>query len=543
MINNISIKIKLFVSAIVPIIGLVVVLLSALYQLKEADLGVARIYDDRVVPLKDLKVIADDYAVSVVDSVNKTNAGIFSAEQALKLISSSDKQIKQKWHKYLSTELTSDEKKLVTEAEVLFLKADLAIEKVVAFLAQSKGSLKGKLDLFDGPLYSTIDPISDKINQLIHLQLAEAQKERLRIEDAYHSTIIQLSSITALIILMTIGLSMLFYRVLITPLQQMQLTIERIASESDLTLSLSDTGTNELGQISKSFNSMIKQMHDIIVHISTVTEQIASASSKMTNISENSNKSIELQNHEIEQVVTAMNQMVATSQEISNNASLADKDALETSHYAKQGSSIVNEAVTATNALVMDVKNVSNRIKTLENESESIGSVVDVIKGIAEQTNLLALNAAIEAARAGDQGRGFAVVADEVRTLAQRTHVSTQEIQEAIERLQVGTNNAVSAMSNGQEKAETAGEKAIEAGEALQTISSAIDNITNLNALIAVASQEQTSVSEEINRSLNKLHEASNDSSVGAQQISQFSAELYSLSEGLETMVKKFRIV
>jgi len=329
---------------------------------------------------------------------------------------------------------------------------------------------------------------------------------------------------------------------MIFPLQHMQQTIEQISSESDLTLTLNIKGDNELGSIATSFNNMIEQMNHIIGQILVATNQLATAAGDMTEISVNANSSIDTQRDETEQVAAAMNEMMATAQEIAKNAEIADCDAKNTSDQAEQGSNIVNQAVIATNALISDVENVSMRIKTLEGDSESIGSIIDVIKSIAEKTNLLALNAAIEAARAGDQGRGFSVVADEVRTLAQRTQISTQEIQEGIERLQSGTSNAVHAMGDGQEKAENAGQKASQAGDTLAAISKAIKNITNMNALIASASSEQTSVSEEINKSLTNLHDASNQSSEGVQKISLSSKELYLLSDKLKEMVAKFRI-
>ena len=540
MFNDISIKIKLIVSSIVPIVGLIVVLAAGLMELREAKQGVNRIYDDRIIPLEDLKVIADNYAVSVIDAINKANAGLISVENSLESIQVSALQTQVKWKKYIATELTAEEQVLVGEAEVLFNTANLAIEEVTQQLKKLTGNVKGELAEFDGPLYAQIDPISDKINQLMQLQLSEAKKERVLIDLAYDNTLISQGIIAALVILFMFLMSIFLYRTLMFPLKEMQNTIETIASESNLTLTLSVNSKNELGQIAISFNKMIQQMYGIITHISTASDKIATASNDMTELSNQANASIESQHHEIEQVAAAMHQMVSTAQQIASNAELADKDARDTKEYANQGSLIVNQAVSATNALVLDVQSVSQKIKTLEADSESIGSVVDVIKGIAEQTNLLALNAAIEAARAGDQGRGF--VADEVRTLAQRTQVSTQEIQEAIERLQGGTDNAVAAMSIGQERAQTASAKALKAGEALETISIAVTNITDLNALIASASQEQTTVGEQINQSLSNLHLVSNVSSEGAQKISQYSEGLDNLAGELRVVVKQFNI-
>ncbi|WP_292952831.1 MULTISPECIES: methyl-accepting chemotaxis protein [unclassified Neptuniibacter] len=236
-----------------------------------------------------------------------------------------------------------------------------------------------------------------------------------------------------------------------------------------------------------------------------------------------------------------MNEMVSTSQDVATNAEHADSQARLMQDQASQGNDIVSAAVTSTNSLVNNVAVVSERISAVENDSDSIGSVIGVINDIAEQTNLLALNAAIEAARAGDQGRGFAVVADEVRTLAQRTQQSTTEIQNAIERLQSGTRSVVTAMEKSQQEAELTGEKASQAGEALQGISEAVGMITDMNTHIASASEEQTSVAEEINRSLVSINDASQESSDGAVQISAASDELARLAVDLNAKVQQFK--
>lgn len=540
MLKDVSIKSKLITLLVAPIVSILFISVLMLNQLSNTQQGVERIYNDRVVPLEDLKTIADNYAVFVIDAINKANAGLISVEEADEGISTSEQQIAELWQKYMATELTAEESKLANEAEVLFTKANEALANVHTQLASFSGNAQGKLNHLDGPLYRDIDPISEKITELVNLQLKVAELEKNQIQSSYNNFLVVLVVVGILISTLLAGLGVLMNSSLIKPLNHIHKTIVSIVEESNLAKELKVSGKNELGAIASSFNEMMSQMRELIVRITTTTGDLSESANKMTAVSNNANKSINTQRKEIEQVAAAMNEMVSTAQEISKNANEADTGARETSQEAQSGNKVAAQAVLATNALVSDVQNVSVSIKSLEADSESIGSIVDVIKGIAEQTNLLALNAAIEAARAGEQGRGFAVVADEVRNLAQRTQSSTQEIQQAIENLQEGTRTAVAAMANGQQKAEGAGERAEEAGQALGTIAHSVKGITEMNALIATASEQQTYVSEEINQSLTTLQSASNESSEVAEQISQESGRLFELSDELQQVIARY---
>ncbi|MEM5527277.1 methyl-accepting chemotaxis protein [Gammaproteobacteria bacterium AS21] len=542
MIGSLSIKNRIIVLCVLPVIALIVMLFIVLSELKHTAEGVDRIYLDRVVPLKDLKVISDDYAILVVDAVNKANAGLITAEDTAKIIRSSEDQIQEKWQKFLATTLTAEEEKLASEAEILFKTADAAIIKVEKLLTGMKGNIAGQLDAIDGHLYESVEPISEKVTELFNLQLKVAKEEHDAIITEYEDNKVYLIILFVVIVSVLTLLGTAVYRSIIGALNRIKETVERIVDESDLSIEIEVKRDNELSSIVRSFNKMIVKTRGVISQMAESSEKLSVSARELTSVSNESKKSINIQREEIEQVSAAMNEMSATAQEIFNNAETADQGAKETSLEAQDGSVIVEQAVSATNLLVMDVESVSERIKKLTIDSDNIGSIVDVIKSIAEQTNLLALNAAIEAARAGDQGRGFAVVADEVRTLAQRTQVSTTEIQKAIESLQEGTSNASSAMQTGQKNANGAGTKAEEAGEALKKIAESVQKITNMNALIASASEEQSSVSEEINKSLVTLHSASNDSSAGAEQIAIASEELYLLSNDLKMAISQYKL-
>jgi methyl-accepting chemotaxis protein len=270
--------------------------------------------------------------------------------------------------------------------------------------------------------------------------------------------------------------------------------------------------------------------------------QLASAAEETSAVTTQTNAGISQQLSETSQVATAMNEMSATVQDVARNAVEAATAAKDADVTFDEGKKVVDRVISAIGELAGEVESAANVIQQLEEESRNIGSVLDVIKSIAEQTNLLALNAAIEAARAGEQGRGFAVVADEVRTLAGRTQESTQEIEEMISRLQSGTDNAVKVMESGKEITQVGVDQAAAAGEALQTINAAVEQISGMNTQIASAAEEQSAVAEEINRSIVSINEVAEQSSIGAQQTAAASDDLAKLAEQLKALVERFKV-
>lgn len=312
--------------------------------------------------------------------------------------------------------------------------------------------------------------------------------------------------------------------------------------EGDLTLRLNVSGTDEIGQLAESFNGFISKMQELIREVTSSTSQLSAAAEEMSMITDETRTGVQRQQSETALVATAVNEMSSTVHEVANSAETAASAASQADSQSEQGKQVVSSTVSSIRTLASEVETAATVISLLEKDSESIGSVLEVIRGIAEQTNLLALNAAIEAARAGEQGRGFAVVADEVRSLASRTQESTQEIQEMIERLQKGSRDAVKAMQSGQDQAQQTVEQALQAETSLGEISTAVAQINEMNAHIAEASRQQGEVVEEINKNIVNITQVADASANGADQLSTASQEMANLAVNLESQVSHFKI-
>jgi methyl-accepting chemotaxis protein len=297
-----------------------------------------------------------------------------------------------------------------------------------------------------------------------------------------------------------------------------------------------------IGEIIDAFNIMASNLRDMIGQISGATTQLAAAAEQTSTITDETSQGVQAQQAEIDSIASAMDEMTSTVQEVARNAADASNAADAADSEAKSGALVATEAIGGIGSLVTEVDAAASVIRNLEQESENIGSVLDVIRGIAEQTNLLALNAAIEAARAGEQGRGFAVVADEVRTLASRTQQSTQEIQDMIQRLQSGAGNAVKVMEGAQGKAQESSDLVEKAAESLAMIAGSVSAINDMNTMIASAAEEQSAVAAEMQSNMGNIREVADRSAEGAQQTAQASEELARLAAEQQALMAQFRM-
>lgn len=325
------------------------------------------------------------------------------------------------------------------------------------------------------------------------------------------------------------------------PLQAVVSNLQEIA-DGNLTSSIDITSSDEIGQLQTAMKDTVSNLRNMLNEVNKMTDQLAESSAHMHLITDQTRHGVERQHSDVELVASAMTEMTSTVQDIARNASHAAQAAEDADAEAQKGASVVDKAINSINSLASDIEQSTGVIDSLREHSLSIGAILEVIRSISEQTNLLALNAAIEAARAGEQGRGFAVVADEVRTLASRTQQSTQEIQSMIERLQSGAVLAVEAMEKSRATANLNVELAANAGKSLKLITSAVDTISQMNLQIASASEQQSSVAEEINQNVVNIKNIADMTADGAMNTLQASEELQSLAEDLRVLVSRFRL-
>ncbi|WP_458735002.1 methyl-accepting chemotaxis protein [Zobellella taiwanensis] len=337
------------------------------------------------------------------------------------------------------------------------------------------------------------------------------------------------------------ALAWLLTRSIVQPISDAVKVAEVIAA-GDLTRPVKVSGKDEPARLLAALGRMQRSLQDTVKLISDSSHQLASTSEELSSVTEDSTRGLHQQSQELEQAATAVTEMTTAIEEVARNAATTSQESELADERAQFGRERVGQTVTSIEGLAGEIGETMQEIETLATRVNDITTVLDVIRAIADQTNLLALNAAIEAARAGESGRGFAVVADEVRALAHRTQESTKEIEQMIQAVQRGSQEAVAAMQSSNSRTGDTLKIAREAGDALVQIATSISQINDRNVAIASAAEEQAQVAREVDGNLVNIRDLSVQTSAGANQTSASSQELARLAGELNTLVTRFVI-
>ncbi|KAA8704616.1 HAMP domain-containing protein [Pseudomonas proteolytica] len=332
-----------------------------------------------------------------------------------------------------------------------------------------------------------------------------------------------------------------FYASTRTTLRRLGAMMDKVAA-GDMTVSFKSQSRDELGELGEVFNGTVAKIHDLIERVGQTVQEVEHQAGQVESVSARSNQAVSGQRSQIEQVATAMNQMSATAHEVARSAAAAVSSAHSVNDETLSGRGLVQSQQGSIAQLASEIDQSVLVINQLAIDSQSISSVLEVIKSIAEQTNLLALNAAIEAARAGEQGRGFAVVADEVRTLARRTQHSTEEIEQMIAKLHQGVGAAVKAMGSSHKMASGTVGQSEKVQLALENILGAVGMIVDQNQQIAAAVEQQTAVAHDIDQNIVEINRAGEHAAQGAHQTEEASRQLSLQVIELKKLIGAFRV-
>ncbi|CAG0966132.1 Methyl-accepting chemotaxis protein IV [Burkholderiales bacterium] len=511
-----------------------------LYGMKSMVAGLETVYSDRVVPLRDLKDIADAYAVDIVDNTHKVRNRNLTPQEGLANVEKAEKVIVQRWKAYLGTVLVDEEKKLVAEIEPRMKAGDTATAKLKGLLRE--GRIDDIASFSANELYPAIDPVSESFSKLVVVQLDVAKKEFEQGQKTYSSLRNLAIILIALGIAAGFGVAVWVIRAsVVFPLAQAQQFASQVAA-GNLAARLIESRSDEIGKVLHELSTMRESLRRMVSGLKQNADGVAGASQQLATASAEVARTTSRQSDAASSMAAAVEELTVSISHVADSAREAHSVTARTGELSENGSSVIQDTVVEMKRISQTVGEAATTIQAMGESSQRISGIVQVIKEVAEQTNLLALNAAIEAARAGEQGRGFAVVADEVRKLAERTAQATTEISGMIGAVQESALAAVATMQEAVTRVETGVDLAQRASDSMVDIRDGAKRVVASVNDISNALKEQSIASNDIASSVEKIAQMSEGSSAATRDTADTARRLEDLAASTRSAVAAFQL-
>ena len=511
--KSLTLATRLILFSIASALAVAIIGALALHQMNTANQAMASINNNRVVALKQLKIITDNYFINIVDPQNKLDAGLMDAETAIATIEGTEKVIAEQWKAYKATYLVDAEKEGIAKLEPMIINANAVGKKLVAII---KSGNKKALTAIVPELYANFDPLGAELDKLVNIQLDVAQQEYEISNANYNRIKIMVLLFTGLAMLAGIIYGTLFARNISRLLggePAEARAVLRTIADGDLSQDIQVVATDKTSLFSAT-QTMQTNLRHLIAQIQLSAESIYNGAQEISAGNTNLSQRTEEQASSLEETASSMEQMASTVKQNAENASQANVMANEASEVAIRGKKAVGQ--------------VMFNMHEINTSAKKIVDIISVIDGIAFQTNILALNAAVEAARAGEQGRGFAVVAAEVRNLAQRSATAAKEIKQLI-------NTSVDNVTSGTKLVE-------DAGETMEDIVMAVKMVTDIVNEIAAASLEQSAGIDQVNNAITNMDEVTQQNAALVEQAAAAAVSLQHLAGELTEATSQFKL-
>ncbi|MBA8733288.1 methyl-accepting chemotaxis protein [Chromobacterium violaceum] len=502
----------------------------------------ATTYNDRVVCLKQLKIVGDGYAVGIVDNAQKLRNQSQTVAGFLANLQKAQLDVRQQWGDYRATYLTPEEKRLADQAEAAMANANRSVDKLRQIV--QSGDAAALQHYVDREMYPALDPVSQRISALVDLQLRVAAEEFSQSQQ--RAAFSHAANIALIAVGVVVGflLAWVIVRGLLSELggepRDVVALAERIA-EGDLDQKLAVKPDDHhsivasMARMQSALIQLVRNMQDITLRLSNSATELAAASEQVATSAEEQTRAASSMSASVEQLSVSICSVNDTAADVA-------KDSVSSGELAHQGETIIDETLQTIGRVAEQARSSQLQADLMGSRSQEIANVIQVIRDVAEQTNLLALNAAIEAARAGEQGRGFAVVADEVRKLSERTAQSTTEISGSIRDMLDCSQHVVDNIHHTVDQMETGLAQAGRAREAVSGISGNVDRVKASLATISISLNEQQQAGTSIAANVEQVAQMSEETSAAATQTAEAASQVEQMAGALQSAISRFRL-